>query len=190
MEALGAIRTGPAGLQLRDSTVALAYRPFDRPDFGLRLAPGVSLPTGALGAGGDFTALSTGSVDPILSGDVFYGGTWLTGLSASTRVPAVPGRDGVVQGSFTIVDLRVARRQGDAVVWLGGSAAGQRQSFGEVAVTTGVAVARWDDWALAAHLRVPVWGDSTYRVAGGVTVTRVIRREEEDEHGPDDGHDH
>ena len=50
--------------QARDSLLTVPIRVLDKPSLVWTVSPGASLPTGTLGAGGDFTPLSTGSVDP------------------------------------------------------------------------------------------------------------------------------
>ena len=182
------------GAQARDSLLTVPIRVLDKPSLVWTLSPGASLPTGTLGAGGDFTPLSTGSVDPWLATAVVYGSGWLVTGLGQVRPSVYPGRDGVTQGTYWRGDLGVARRLGNHVVRVGVSNAGVTDEFSEVALAAGGVLNLNPTWAIAPWVRVPLT-DELYSVAGGLSFSWVAavkedHDEEEEEHHHGDGHDH
>lgn len=155
----------------RDSVLSAKARVIDRPDLVLRVAPGVSFPTGSAGRSFAFTPLSTGSVDPWLSADLVWGGAWLLAASAQGRVSLYEGLDGTRQGPYGTATLKGARRLGriDAVPWLGVAASGSPGLYSELAGAGGLVWAPSERWALTVDARVPVVGNYAWAVGFGVS---------------------
>jgi len=178
--------------QARDSLLTVPLRLLDSPAVVWTLSPGASLPTGTVGVDGDFTPLSTGSVDPWLASSVVAGSAWLVTGMGQLRPSLYAGRDGVVQGTYWRGDLGVARRLGDHVVRIGVSSAGVTQDFSELALSAGAVISTGEQLALAPWLRLPLT-DEGYTVAGGLSLTWVAHREEDmedEDEDADEDHDH
>ena len=143
-----------------------------------RVTPGVSLPSGALGADGIATMRSSGSIDPTFSADLTTGGS-LVGIGMlSARTPLFDGRDGVRDGVFVRTDLLGGYRVGSLVPLTGLSwlhqapdALGARD-YSELAVVAGSVAHLSERWGLDARLRIPVMGETP--LVGVLRVTTVV----------------
>jgi hypothetical protein len=175
--------------QARDSLLTVPVRVLNKPGLVWTVSPGASLPTGTLGAAGDFTPLSTGSVDPWLASAVVAGSGWLFTGMGQVRPTLYAGRDDVTQGHYWRGDVGVARRLNDHVVRVGVSSAGVTDDFTELAIAAGGVINLNEQWGLAPWVRVPLT-DEAYNVAGGLSFTWVRPAPEEEEHHPGDGHEH
>lgn len=161
----GVQRRADGAFEARDGILAVQIQPVSRPDFGLRIQPGISIPTGGIGGGLTITPLSTGSVDPWLAADAVVGTDWMLGGSMVTRVPIYRGNDGVRQGPFIRGDLRFARRLAYAVPMIGVSAVRQAPgqdmragpSFTELAGTLASVFHVGPKWSLTVQGRIPLW---------------------------------
>lgn len=190
---LGLQRRSDGAIDPRDAIVGVSWIAVSEPTLVVRVQPGLNLPTGGLGSQLYFTPLSTASVDPTLTADVVYGATWLVGVSAVSRISLYDGWDRRRQGAFVRADLRLARRLGVLVPWVGTSAVDQLPSdpegsvprFGELAATVGTVVNLADRWSLTGQLRVPLWrsSEAELQVSGGLSVRWVVGPRE---HGPDE----
>ena len=151
------------------------------------VGPGVALPTGTIGAGGDFTPLSTGSVDPWLTTSAVVGTGWLVTGLGQLRPVLYEGRDGVHQGSYWRGDLAVARRFNDHVVRLGLSSAGVMSDFAELSISAGGVINLNEEFAVVPWVRVPLT-DEPYTFAGGASISwvRQLPEDEEDSHHDDE----
>jgi len=168
------------GWQARDTLLAAPIRVVDKPAAVWTVGPGLALPTGTLGVGGDFTPLSTGSVDPWLTTSFVAGTGWLFTALGQVRPVLYEGRDDVHQGSYWRGDLGMARRFGDHVVRVGVSSAGVVDDFSEVSISAGGVINLSDQFALVPWVRVPLT-EEAYAVAGGASISWVRR--------PTEGHD-
>ena len=179
----GLFRSADSTLTARDSQIGAAWFAVSQPALTVKIRPRVSIPLGGVSAGMAFTMLSSGSFDPVLGIDVMAGGSWLFVTSFEGRVALYPGFDDVLQGPYGRVDLKGARRIGEAVFYAGLSAVGQRRydnglgAFAELSPVAGAVLSISERWSGTAQVRVPVWMDEkphAYFVAGGVGVTAVV----------------
>ncbi len=177
-----AYRRAPA-LYTRDTVISAQARVIDKPNLALRVAPGISLPSGSANQGFAFTPLSTGSADPWLSADVVWGAAWLLAASAQGRVSLYDGLDGTRQRPYGTVTLKGARRLGrvDGVPWIGAAGSAAPGQFAEVAAVGGFVWAPNERWALSADARVPIVGN--YDWAVGLGIGRIFGEAAE-------GHEH
>lgn len=174
------------GWQARDTLLAAPIRVVDKPGGFWIIGPGVALPTGTLGVDGDFTPLSTGSVDPWLTTSAVVGSGWLATGLAQLRPVLHEGRDGVHQGSYWRADLAVARRFNDNVVRVGLSSAGVMGDFSELSVSAGGVINLNKEFAVVPWVRVPLT-DEPYDVAGGASISWVRQAPQDSEDDPGGG---
>ncbi len=196
----GVFRNSNGTLTARDGQLGAAWFAVSGAAFTVKVRPGISLPLGGVAAGLEFTMLSSGSVDPVLGVDLLVGGAWMVATSIEGRVTLYPGFDEIRQGPYGRLDVKVARRLGEAVLFAGISGVGQRRydngvgAFAEISPVAGAVLAVSERWSLTAQARVPVWTDTTphpYFAAGGVGVTRVVGKVAENHtHGGEDGEEH
>jgi len=180
----GLLRTLAGPVLVRDLQLGARTLPVRTADVVLAIEPGLSLPTGSIGADAGPLPTTSGSVDPTLKADLIVGAKVLGLAGVQARFPVIEGRDGLRQGPFARADLRGAVRQGIAVPWLGTSLLRQaphadgRGDLWEVAVTAGVSIELSDTTGVGALVRVPVWTDATapYSVAPGLSVRQVLGR--------------
>jgi hypothetical protein len=165
----------------RDVQVRVPLRLVDRPTALWTLGPGVSLPTGSIASGIEYTALTTSSVDPTLTSSLTFGGAWVGALDGTVRWPVHAGFDRIRQGVYGRFDARLARRVGGGAVIAGLSYAAQQTrgltspGFQELAVVAGASLPLSDTWGSQVGLRVPVLTDEVrYLAALQVGVTRVV----------------
>jgi len=202
----GMFRAADNAITARDGQLGAAWFAVAKPAFTLKVRPGVSVPLGGVAAGMEFTMLSSGSFDPVVGVDVMVGGAWLFVTTLEGRVALYPGFDDVLQGPYGRLDLKGARRVGDAVIFAGISGVGQQRydnglgAFAEVSPVAGTVISVSERWSLTAQARVPIWTDTTpgpYFVAGGLGVTTVVGKVaenhvhggEDDDHHDDEGED-
>lgn len=203
--------TGWGGLQRhadgtidpRDAVLTATWTPISTPEAVLRVQPGLNIPTGGIGAGLNFTPLSTASFDPFVMVDGVLGSTWLASTTLVGRFPLYEGWDLIRQGPFFRADLRGARRLGDVVPWLGLSGVRQLASdprgaapdFAEIAGTVGAVVNISPRWSLTGQARasIAVTEGTERQVSGGLAARVVVGKvahEPGDEHPPGDEHEH
>jgi len=178
----GLLRTAAGPVRVRDLQLGARLLPVRADTLLVAVEPGVSLPTGSIGADAGPLPTTSGSVDPTLKADLVAGARWLGLVGVQGRLPLIEGRDGLRQGAFGRADLRGAVRQGIAVPWLGVS--GLRQAphangagaLWEVAAIAGVSVELSETTGLGALVRVPLWTDASqrYAVAPGLSVRQVL----------------
>jgi hypothetical protein len=156
----------------------------------LSVEPGVSFPTGSIGASAGPLQTTTGSVDPTLAADLVVGSRAIVMVGGNVRAPVVQGRDQLRQGIFARGDLRGGLRAGDFVPWLGASslrqtpAANGTGTLSEIAAIAGLWWTPLESSGLGAQVRVPVWTNATelYPFAAGVTWRSVFRAKGKDDH--------
>ncbi|MFT4624546.1 MAG: hypothetical protein ACI8PZ_003205 [Myxococcota bacterium] len=183
-------RSSKGNIAARDGLLLVPIRLVDTATTRLSVSPGLNLPIGSVGAGTQFTPLSTGSVDPWLGVDAISGSAWLVSASVAVRTPLYAGTDGVRQGPYVRTALRGARRIGQGgAAWLGVSpvvgtpSSDGRGSFAEVAAVAGGTIPLGATWALTPQTRVPLWQvTSSYAVSFGLSVSAVIGGNAGDDH--------
>ncbi len=193
----------------RDTSIGTLWQPLDGPKGALRTRAGLTIPTGSAVSTFGYTPLSSSSVDPWVQVGGHYGGTWLVAADVEVRKPLYKGSDEVLQGTFSRLDTKAARRLPRAVAWAGLSGVNVAPTdigWGLLRELSAVAGAVWtpiESLGLSGNLRVPLSGTPTapYDVAVGLSVTWVTggkdadegddhHGEEEGDHQEDDGHSH
>jgi len=189
----GVARHSDGSVDLRDTTVGVDYVPVSEPTLTWRLQPGLSIPTGGIGQGFAFTALSTQSFDPRLQTDLVMGGNWLVALKGLAHVPLYDGGDRRRQGALFRGDLRLLKRVGDFVPWIGASAVrrlpsapvGAAPDMTDLAASVGSVFTPHERWAVVGQVRAPLWvAEGTMSPVALILGVRRVNG------SPPEGHEH
>ena len=186
----GGLRSSAGELRLRDTRLGARALAVRRDYLMIAVEPGVTFPTGSIGANAGPLPTTTGSVDPDLLVDAVVGSQVLGMWGAQARVPIVKGRDDLRQGAYLRSDLRLGVRLGHIVPWLGASGLVQMPStrgndgLRELAAVGGAWWTVSDVVGLGLQARVPVVTDAsqTYPVAVGALCRTVFRARSKEDH--------